>query len=194
MGNSCWARWPQPRWGPRSLLCVPGYRGVMDLFVGPRPLVVMATELPTTPPESEFLPLTERYRENEYGPTYWCDVDDLLVEEWPHSAIVVTAKVPAWQAPLFTDGAGEFPERALREAGLSEFDVDELRDGRPTATSIDRTWGRARHEVDTAERMHALPVTWTDSVAGLFGGRAMAAFRALLSAPGERRRVFLQGG
>jgi hypothetical protein len=193
-----WKLWPKPtaadRWGPPSLLFVRGHRGVMDLFVGPRPLVAMSTELPTRPPESEFLPYAQRYLDNEYGPTYWCDFDDLLVEEWPDSAIVVTADVPAWQAPLFTDGASEFPERALRQAGLSESDVEELRDGRPTGTSIDRTWGRPRHDVDAAERMHALPVTWTDSVAGLFGGYAMAAFRSLRSAPGERRRVFLQEG
>jgi hypothetical protein len=95
------------------------------------------------------------------------------------------------QAPLFADGTRAFPEQALCEAGLSEFDVDRLRDGRPTATSIDRTWGRARHDAQVAEPLHAMPVTWTDSVAGLFGRHALSAFQSLRSAPGRKRRVFL---
>ena len=72
--------------------------------------------------------------------------------------------------------------------------VYRLRDGRPTGTGIDRTWGRARHNVDTAERMHAIPVTWSDSVAGLFGQHALAAFHSLRSAPGRQRRVFTHRG
>lgn len=193
-----WKIWPErtaaDRWGPRELLFVRGRRRVMDLFVGPQSLVAVSTELPTRPPGSEYLDYAQRYHEDEYGPTYWCDFEDLLVEGWTTSTILVSADVPAWQAPLFTDGASAFPERALREAGLSELDVNRLRDGRPTGTSIDRTWGSARHEVEVAERMQAVPVTWSDSVAGLFGQHALAAFQSLRSAPGERRRVFVHRG
>jgi hypothetical protein len=166
----------------------------MDLFVGAQPLVAMSTELPVQPPPSEYLDYAQRYHDDEYGPTYWCDFEDLLIEEWTTSTILVTAEVPAWQAPLFTDGASAFPERALREAGLSERDLDLLRDGQPTDTSIDWTWRTARHDVHAAERMASLPVTWSDSVAGLFGQRALSAFQSLRSAPGERRRVFVHRG
>lgn len=143
---------------------------------------------------SEYLEYAERHGDDGHGPTYWCDVEDLLVEEWTATTILVTAEVPAGQAPLFTDGASAFPELALREAGLSAFDVDDLRDGRPAARAIDRTWGKPRHEVDTAERLHALPVTWVDTVAGLFGPHAVAAFQALLTAPGRHRRVTVHRG
>lgn len=198
LADDGWKLWPArtaaDRWWPRALLYVRGRRMVMDLFVGPQPLLAMSTELPTRPPESEYLDWAERYHDDEYGPTYWCDFEELLVEEWLTTTILVTAEVPAWQASLFTDGASAFPERALREAGLSELDVDRLRDGRPTGTGIDRTWGRARHNVDTAERMHAIPVTWSDSVAGLFGQHALAAFHSLRSAPGRQRRLFTHRG
>lgn len=129
-----WKIWPErtaaDRW-PRELLFVRGRRRVMDLFVGPEPLIALSTELPSQPLGSEYLDHAQRYHDDEYGPTYWCDFDNLLVEEWTTSTILVTADVPAWQAPLFTDGVSAFPERALRGAGLSELDVDQLRDGRP---------------------------------------------------------------
>jgi hypothetical protein len=196
--DDSWKVWPErtaaDRWGLRALLFVPGRRGVMDLFVGPQPLVAMSTALPTRPPDSEYVDYAERYHDDENGPTYWCDVEDLMIEEWTTSTVLVTTEVPAWQAPLFTDGASAFPERALRAAGLSDLQVDKLRDGRPTGTSIDRTWGRARHDMEVVERTRAVPVTWRDSVAGLFGPRALAALQSLCSTAGERRRVFVRRG
>ncbi|GAB1639892.1 hypothetical protein [Krasilnikovia sp. MM14-A1259] len=193
-----WKLWPERTAAevgrPRELLFVSGRRRVMDLFVGPQPLFSMNTELPTQPPDSEYLGYAQQHHDDEYGPTYWCDFEDLLVEEWTTCRILVTAEVPAWQAPLFTDGASAFPERALREAGLSRPDVDQLRDGRPTGTGIDRTWGRAPRNMDAVERVRAVPVTWSDTVAGLFGQHALAAFEFLRSRPGDRRRVFVRRG
>jgi hypothetical protein len=190
-----WKMWPKrtadDRWGPRELLFVPGRRRVMDLFVSPRPLFAMSTDLPTRPPDSEYLADPRRHHDGGCGPTYWCDVEDLLVEEWATSRHLVTADVPAWQAPLFTDGTSAFPDRALRDAGLSAVAVAALRDGCPTGTGIDRTWGRARHEVRAVDHLHAVPVTWSDSIAGLFGRHALAAFQSLREAPAERRRVFV---
>jgi hypothetical protein len=64
--------WPErtaaDRWGPRSLLFVPRRRRVMDLFVGPRPLVTMSTELPTRPPDSEYLDHVQGCNDYECGP------------------------------------------------------------------------------------------------------------------------------
>jgi hypothetical protein len=109
----------------------------------------------------------------------WVSFEELLVDSWDEPTLLVEARVPVTLAALFEDGEREFPEAALLARGCAEPMMHGLRQGTLASQAIDRTFGKARHEVETAPTSAPLSVTWRDSVSKLLGADRAASFRNL---------------
>lgn len=109
----------------------------------------------------------------------WIPFEELMVDGWDESWLSVETRVPASAALLFGDGDQLFPEAALAAAGWSEDEIRRARDGHLAHAPIDRTNGRARHEVEASHAMRAFEVTWRETVAGVLRDWRVEAFRSL---------------
>lgn len=109
----------------------------------------------------------------------WIPYEELSVDGWCERWLTLATRVPAPAALLFGDGGQPFPEAALAAAGWNEDEIRRARDGQLAAEPIDRTLGRARHEVEAGHPMRAVEVTWRESVAGFLRDWRAEAFRSL---------------
>jgi hypothetical protein len=93
----------------------------------------------------------------------WIPYEELMVDLWDETRLLVGNRVPAGIAALFGDGTA----------------IDRLREGGPALESIPRSTGPGRSEADASHPERPLEVTWTDTVAGCLGRRRADAFRSL---------------
>jgi hypothetical protein len=109
----------------------------------------------------------------------WIPFEELIVDLWDETRLLVGNRVPASVAALFGDGNMSFPGAALAAAGWEQHAIDRLREGGPAIEAIPRSTGPGRREVDASHPERPLEVTWTDTVAGCLGRRRADAFRSL---------------
>ena len=109
----------------------------------------------------------------------WLPFEDLLLDEWDRTTLIVSQRVKARYAAWFGDGAGAFPRDAVAGAGLSERDLFDGGRERVVGAPIDRTFGRGRYEIEQAGDETLVDVTWAETIAGLMGDRVTREFRAV---------------
>ena len=116
--------------------------------------------------------------------THWIGLDELMIEEWPHTRYIVQGQIAARHAGSFGDGRHAFPD----------FD-GELRVGAVDVEPINQLFGPAAHLRRTTKPDFLVPVTWSESVEALLGDRAFSAFSAFRSllelGPADELRVMM---
>jgi hypothetical protein len=150
----------------------------LGAFLGPGAFLPLTPGLPPRPPESDLLDLVAR----RYAPetrTWWAPYENLLVDDWEVTRVLVAATVPLQYASLFGDGTGPFPMDALRHIGWARL----------TDRPIDRSFGPGRFELAVRPPGSRIEVTWQDTLADLLGAEQVERFRAISGYPGTRHRI-----
>jgi len=109
----------------------------------------------------------------------WIAFPDLMIDLWNEMLFVVQCNVPSRVAALFADGRQPFPADALKQRGLSDYDIDRLREGKIVEPSIDRTRGKDRFHMETQAPETRIPVTFIASVSDYLGHHRVEQFRGL---------------
>jgi hypothetical protein len=109
----------------------------------------------------------------------WIAFPDLMVDLWDEMQLILQCNVPSRDAALFADGRRAFPAEALKQQGISEYDIGRLREGNITSSSIDRTQGRDRFQIESAAPESRIAVTFVETVRDYLGHHRVEAFRGL---------------
>ena len=120
----------------------------------------------------------------------WLPYPDLLIDCWDADSVTLVACVPARYALLFGDGRQAFPAAALLEEGLSEQQLERLRDGWLAREPVDTTFGRARFRVAELPPDREVEVTWRATIAEFVGEPHAGLFNGLRQfGPDESLRI-----
>lgn len=150
------------------------------------------------PDESDAEFLASLHDEFESAYQGWIGFDDLGLDEWPTTDVLVLKRVPSEVAPLFKDGDQPFPRDALLDAGWSVDNVDALGDmwyfgydiqygfnGYGLTQEPVRSWHNPRQRPSSE-----LLVSWKTTLADFIGEWSMEAFnRARKIAPDSQLRL-----
>lgn len=109
----------------------------------------------------------------------WIAFPELMVDLWDEMQLVLQCNVPCRDAAFFADGRQPFPVNALKNRGISEYNLSRLREGTIVHAPIDRTRGRDRFALDNAAPETRIPVTFVETVRDYLGPHRTDAFRGL---------------
>ncbi len=151
------------------------------LFFGPAAVFPFRQGIPGQTSRSTILrSLDPHYdAENDGHRISWIAFPDLMIDLWNDMLFVVQCNVPSRDAALFTDGRQPFPSDALKQRGVSDYDIDRLREGKIVELSIDRSRGKDRFQMETQAPETRIPVTFIASVNDYLGRHRVEKFRAL---------------
>jgi hypothetical protein len=155
--------------------CVPEGWSFLDLYWGARPYFSVRKGLP----EKCGAALSEHLgRTNEFM-VCWIPFEELFIDDWDSTTVLVRGKAPACYAPLFGNGTCPFPERELLAVGVAEQDLAELHAGHLAEEPVDTSFGRYRHEISQLPPERLTKVTWRDSLPAFMRPGVAGAFRRL---------------
>jgi hypothetical protein len=118
------------------------------------------------------------YGLNEYQ-LCWLPYQELFVDCWDTDLVTVGTRVPARHAHLFGNGQQRFPAAELIEAGVTEAELDDLRDGGLAREPVDTTFGQERFRIAQLPPDREVRVTWRETIAEFIGEPHASLFKGL---------------
>jgi hypothetical protein len=171
--------------------------GWLRLFFGVDPLFPMRTGPPDDRRGSPLLWDLDQFYDydRDEDRLCWLPYPELVIDCWDTELVTVGAEVPARYALLFGDGQQRFPGAAIREAGASEEELDDLRDGWPAREPVDVAFGRQRSRVARLPPERPIAVTWRATIAEFIGELHAGVFKGLRRyGPDEDLRILSKRG
>ncbi len=166
---------------PRSFTWIAGRSNIQSLFFGKHATFPFRHTLPCDRTSSDFFQYLDsfyNYELDEYKVS-WLPYEELLVDYWDEAALIVTGQVTAKHATLFGDGSPSFPHQELLKAGWGKYEIDELREGSVTNTSVNWSYGKGYYELRKLSPDETVNVTWTEIISSYLKEWHVQAFREL---------------
>jgi hypothetical protein len=109
----------------------------------------------------------------------WLPYPELFIDSWNTDYLTIEGMTPVRYALLFGNGQQQFPSTALLAVGLTEREVDRLREGRWTDEPVDITLGRERYRLAEMPPDREVKVTWRATIGEFVGEPHASLFTGL---------------
>jgi hypothetical protein len=154
------------------------------------------------PMDNNFPPEFERSRFYQWNAAAftewfqgWLPFEELILDSWEETSLLVSGRIPARYAPLFGDGQQPFPEEALLAGAPGDVYSKEGRclvsnDSAEIADQpLDYTFGQARNHLERLQPEVFVKVTWKVTINQFLTWRAEAFHRVRQYGPDSELRI-----
>jgi hypothetical protein len=158
---------------------------VRQVFWGAKALFPMRRECP---PDITDTLLFQRCGASGFSVWYhsWLSLDELLLDLWDETDLIVCKRIAARHARLFGDGRQPFPRQGLLSAGIPPAEVEDLEntsycvsDAFVVDEPIDWNYGKKLHQLKEVAPEYLAEVTWQVSISNFLGQWRTAEFQNL---------------